>query len=61
MFGYPAGIFNSVHDGHFALIPPLARGTHIVRAVGGRSVDGLGFDVLYRLHVVKPERHVPLP
>jgi hypothetical protein len=61
LFGFPAGVFDSVHDGHFALIPPLARGTHVVRAVGGRSVDGLGFDVIYRLHIVRPRQHVPLP
>jgi hypothetical protein len=59
--GSTAGVFDSVHDGHFALIPPLARGTHVVRAVGGRSVDGLGFDVIYRLHIVRPRQHVPLP
>ena len=61
LFGYPAGVFDSVHDGHFALIPPLSRGTHIVRAVGGRTIDGFGFDVLYRLHIVKPKQNVPMP
>jgi hypothetical protein len=61
LFGYPAGIFDSVHDGHFALIPPLPRGTHIVRARGGTSVDGFGFDVIYRLHIVRPAPNVPIP
>ncbi|RPI44414.1 MAG: hypothetical protein EHM59_12920 [Betaproteobacteria bacterium] len=61
LFGYPAGIFDSVHDGYFALIPPMALGTHIIRARGGTSVDGFGFDIRYRVHIVKPTRHVPLP
>jgi hypothetical protein len=61
IFGYPAGIFDSVHDGYFALIPPLPRGTHIVRAQARSSVDGIAFDVRYRLNIVKPARHIPLP
>jgi hypothetical protein len=60
LFGYPAGVFDSVHDGHFALIPALAHGTHIVRAQGGSSVDGVGFDVRYRLNIVRPARQVPI-
>jgi hypothetical protein len=61
IFGYPPGIFDSVHDGYFALIPPLTPGTHIVRAQAKSSVDGIAFDVRYRLNIVKPRRHVPLP
>ncbi len=61
VFGFPAGIYESVHDGHFALIPPLPRGTHVVRVQGGSTVDGFEFDTRYRLHIVKPAKQVPLP
>lgn len=61
VFGYPVGVFDSVHDGHFALIPPLARGTHIVRVQGGSTADGYEFDTRYRLHIVQPTREIPMP
>ncbi|HEU4692721.1 MAG TPA: hypothetical protein VFS23_30370 [Vicinamibacterales bacterium] len=57
-FGYPSGIYATVHDGYFAILPPLEPGTHTVRVQSSVEEFGVSWDLLYRLHIVKPAREI---
>jgi hypothetical protein len=60
VFSFPAGIYRAVHDGYFALIPPLPLGTHTVRVQGASTADGFEFDTRYTLNIVVPDATVPI-
>jgi len=54
LFGDPSGIFKAVHDGYFAVMPPLEQGHHTIRVQAALSTIGVEFDTRYRIHIVKP-------
>ena len=54
LFGDPTGIFKAVHEGYFAVLPPLEPGHHTIRVQAALSTIGIEFDTRYRLHIVKP-------
>jgi hypothetical protein len=59
ILGYPADVFIAVHDGYFALIPPLSPGYHTIRVQGGVTSFGFTVDVRYRIKVVTPTATLP--
>jgi hypothetical protein len=54
IMGYPAGVYGSVADGYYALVPELRAGSHTIRIQGAITVYGFTLDVLYHINVVKP-------
>ncbi len=55
--GLPGGIFTAVHDGYFALLPPLKAGDHeVVYQAGITFASGqtLFFNTRHILHIVEP-------
>ena len=60
LFGDPTGIFETVHDGYFATLPTLEPGHHVIRVQAALTEIGVEFDTRYRLHIVKPEKTLPI-
>ena len=58
VFGFPTGFFDSVHDGYYALIPPLKPGVHWVR-VKATDTTGFATDTRYRLEIVESAKTLP--
>jgi hypothetical protein len=56
VYGYPTGVYATVHDGYFAILPPLEPGVHTIRVQGSVEEFDVTWDVRYRLHIVKPAR-----
>ena len=58
VYGYPTGVFATVHDGYFAILPPLEPGMHTIRVQGSVEELDVTWDVRYRLNIVRPAREI---
>jgi hypothetical protein len=61
-FDLPSGIFTAVHDGYFALLPPLTTGDHTIVYQGAFiTPDGqpIAFDTIHVVHIVEPSATLP--
>lgn len=58
IFGEPRSIVTAVHDGYFALIPPLAPGQHTIR-VTAKATDGFVNYTRWHINIVKPAKTLP--
>jgi hypothetical protein len=62
IFGLPKGIFTAVHDGYYALLPPLTPGDHTVVMQSLIVLDDgtpIAFDTRHLLHIEEPAATLP--
>lgn len=62
--GFPAsGVFSAVHDGYYALLPPLTPGDHTILVQAAIVLDDgtpLAFSTRHLLHIVEPAATLPV-
>jgi hypothetical protein len=62
VYGLPSGIFTAVHDGYFALLPPLKPGDHTVLVQGAITLESgqtVAFSTRHLLRIIEPAATLP--
>jgi hypothetical protein len=62
-FDWPQGFFRAVHDGYYALLPPLSPGDHVVdyraQVVASPDGDTVAFNTRHILHIFDRQPTLP--